>query len=83
LREVHARLGITPAILYGKFPEIHRAIAARRHAFWRYSRNRNLQVPYDEAHRAAETAHKMAARCRRVAGRFSSIEPVTRFIVPG
>jgi AraC-like DNA-binding protein len=29
LREVHARLGITEAISYGNFPEIHRAIAAR------------------------------------------------------
>lgn len=33
LREVHARLGISKAISYGSFPEIHRAIAARHKRF--------------------------------------------------
>lgn len=37
LREVHVRLGITEAISYGNFPEIHRAITAR----YRASRRRS------------------------------------------
>jgi hypothetical protein len=44
LREVHARLGITQAISYGNFPEIHRAIAARHQEFQRRSRHQNTQL---------------------------------------
>ena len=44
LREVYARLGITRAISYGNFPEIHRAISARHQEFERQAKS---------AHRAA------------------------------
>jgi hypothetical protein len=44
LRAVHARLGVTQAISYGNFPEIHRAIAARHQEFQRRSRHQNAQL---------------------------------------
>jgi hypothetical protein len=45
LREVHARLGITEAISYGNFPEIHRAISARRREFQRRAKSTNRIGP--------------------------------------
>ena len=41
LAAVHARLGITTAISYGNFPEIHRAIAARHHRFQRRAKTKS------------------------------------------
>jgi transcriptional regulator with XRE-family HTH domain len=41
LREVHARLGITEAISYGNFPEIHRALSARHREFQRQAKSAN------------------------------------------
>ena len=41
LREVHARLGITEAISYGNYPEIHRAISARHREFQRQAKSAN------------------------------------------
>jgi hypothetical protein len=38
LREVHARLGITPTISYGNFPELHRAISARYREYSQHTR---------------------------------------------
>jgi hypothetical protein len=38
LREVHTRFGITRAMSYGNFPEIHRAIAVRHREFRRRAR---------------------------------------------
>jgi AraC-like DNA-binding protein len=43
LREVHARLGITRAISYGNFAEIHCAITARHRDFKRQERTRGRQ----------------------------------------
>lgn len=42
LREVHSRLGITQAISYENFCEIHRAIVARQREFRRQSRLHNM-----------------------------------------
>ena len=44
LRDVHARLGITKAISYGNFPEIHCAITARHQEFTRQERTRGRQT---------------------------------------
>ena len=44
LQEVHARLGVTHAITYGNFPEIHCAISARYQGFQRLSRHQNMQL---------------------------------------
>jgi hypothetical protein len=44
LREVHARLGVTQAITYGNFPEIHGAISARYQGFQRGLRHQNKQL---------------------------------------
>jgi TniQ protein len=45
LREVHARLGITQAISYGSFPEVHRAIAARHREFQRRAKSAKRATP--------------------------------------
>ena len=45
LREVHARLGITQAISYGNFPEIHRALSARHQQFQRRAKSTNRIGP--------------------------------------
>jgi AraC-like DNA-binding protein len=45
LREVHARLGISKAISYGSFPDIHRAIAARHQEFQQQSKSANRAAP--------------------------------------
>ena len=45
LREVHARLGITEAISYGNYPEIHRAISARHRQFQRQAKSANRAAP--------------------------------------
>jgi len=48
LREVHARLGITRAMSYGNFPEIHRAIATRHRAYSRGARKVHTEVAHME-----------------------------------
>ncbi len=46
LREVHARLGITEAISYGNFPEIHRAIGIRHREYSRRTRRTTPKREY-------------------------------------
>jgi hypothetical protein len=66
LREVHARLGITEAISYGNFREIHRAIVGRHQEFRRQLRNRKMQIPQRSGGPgSAKTSERVLSRTGR------------------